>query len=53
MNYFKELYTKIKFKKRRVLWLEVPMDCDSRIEKDIVIFNTIETLEQSINIINK
>ena len=53
MNYFKKLYTKAKLKRRRVLWLEVPMDCDSRIEKQIIIFNTIETLEQSINIINK
>jgi hypothetical protein len=51
MNYFKNLYDKYKEKKRRALWLEVPMDCNSRVEKDIIIFNTIETLEQSINII--
>lgn len=53
MNYFRELYEKVKFKKRRVMWFEVPMDCNTRIEKDIIIFNTIETLEQSINISNK
>jgi len=51
MNYFKSLYRKFKIENKRVLQLEVPMDCTTRREKDDIILATIETLEQSINII--
>jgi len=36
--------------KRRVMWLEVPMDCTSRLSKDEIILSTISTLEQQITI---
>jgi len=47
LNKYKELYNK-----KSVLWLEVPMSCDTRKAKDIIIIATIETLEQKINILN-
>tara|TARA_R110000803_G_scaffold68376_2_gene130259 strand:+ start:2699 stop:2857 length:159 start_codon:yes stop_codon:yes gene_type:complete len=51
MNYFKKLITCMGIIKRnRVLWLEVPMDCDSRERKDLIILSTIDTLEQQIKI---
>ena len=52
MNYFKSLYKRL-FKIKNVLLFEVPMNCNTREEKDKIIFSTIEALEQSINIINK
>tara|TARA_R100000935_G_C2764040_1_gene134855 strand:- start:277 stop:444 length:168 start_codon:yes stop_codon:yes gene_type:complete len=53
MKYFKELLNLMGIKvqqKRRVLWLEVPMDCISRLSKDEIILSTISTLEQKIKI---
>ncbi len=34
------------------MWFQIPMDCISREEKQEVILQTIETLENQINIIN-
>ncbi len=48
MKFFRKLFN-IKVK-RRVMWLEVPMDCTTRYEKDNVILSTLETLEQTIKI---
>lgn len=47
LNKYKELYNK-----KSVLWLEVPMSCDTRKAKDDIIIATIETLEHKINILN-
>jgi len=42
---------KLLFKKRkRVMWLEVPINCISRGEKDNVILGIINHLEQTIKI---
>jgi hypothetical protein len=54
MNYFKKIIlflgVRIPNKKNRVMWLEVPMDCNSRKRKDLIILSTIDTLEQQIKI---
>jgi len=40
--------SKTQGKKNGVLWVNVPMSCRTRKEKDLIILNLIETLEQSI-----
>ncbi len=51
MNIFRRLVS-LKTPKKRVMWFQIPMDCNSREEKREVILQTIETLEKQINIIN-
>lgn len=47
LNKYKKLYNK-----KSVMWLEVPMSCNTRKAKDNIIMATIETLEHKINILN-
>ena len=35
------------------LWVDVPTTCKSRREKDFILFDTLEKLEQKIKIIKK
>ena len=37
-------------KKKRVKWFKVPMDCNTREEKDVLILDIINHLEQTIKI---
>lgn len=37
--------------KRKVMWVEVPMTCENRHDKDYLIMSTIEHLEQNVVII--
>jgi len=39
-----------KTQKKRVMWFQIPMDCNTREEKQEVILQTINTLEKQINI---
>jgi len=39
-----------KIKKRDVLWFQVPMNCSTRREKDFLISDLINKLEQQIKI---
>lgn len=39
-----------KIKKRDVLWFQVPMNCNTRREKDFLISDLINKLEQQIKI---
>jgi len=37
-------------KKKRMMWVTVPMSCRTREEKDIIILDLINTLERQIKI---
>jgi hypothetical protein len=45
MKFFRNL-----FKKKREMWLNVPMVCKSREDKENIILDTINFLEQTIKI---
>ena len=52
MNLFKKLWAMLpkKTKKNTIMWVQVPMSCNSRQDKDDIIITTINHLEQTIKI---
>jgi len=52
MNIFKKLWAMLpkKTKKNTIMWVQVPMSCNSRQDKDDIIISTINHLEQNIKI---
>ena len=49
MRFLKEKIPK-KTQKNTIMWVEVPMTCNSRQDKDDIIISTINHLEQTIKI---
>ena len=37
--------------RKGVMWVDVPNTCTSRLEKDVILYDTIDRLEQKIKII--
>ena len=47
LKYFKEITTR-----KDYMWIDVPNICNSREEKDLILYDTINRLEQKIKIKN-
>jgi hypothetical protein len=55
-TFIKKFYNFFNVKKitnRNRLWVDVPNTCNSRREKDFILFDTLDRLEQKIKIIKK
>ena len=55
-TFIKKFYNFFNVKKttnRNRLWVDVPNTCNSRREKDSILFDTLDRLEQKIKIIKK
>ena len=49
-KFFKE-FSPVKTTRKGVMWVDVPNTCTSRLEKDFILYDTIERLELKIKII--
>jgi hypothetical protein len=48
---FFKVCSPVKTTRKGVLWVDVPNTCTSRLEKDFILYDTLDRLEQKIKII--